>query len=523
METPQLISQLAQILGSDHVITDETELRYFSQDVFSEATPPVLVAQPANIEQLAASVKLTADANYAIIPRGGGASYTLGYVNEIENAVLFDLSRMDKVVEVNLEDMYVTVEAGCRWESLYQVLRETPFTTPMWGTLSGLTATVGGGMSQNAVFFGTGLHGTAADSVIGMEVVLANGDILQTGSGAHKNSLPFLRHFGPDLTNLFTGDNGALGVKGKITLRLIPRLPVHRYASFDFPNYESALSVMAQIAREGLASECFGFDPFLQQQRIKRESLVKDVQTLGKVISSSRSLLGGLKSALEIMLAGRHYMKNVRFSLHVTMPHKNHIGAWQAERRVAKLAKQAGGRKIANSIPKIMHAHPFVPLNTIIGPQGERWVPVHGIVPHSKAQQAIEALEALYEREKPLTDEMQIGIGCLFMSVGPSASLIEPVFFWPDKLFDFHHRHVEKAVLDQLAPAPENKPAYQAIQHLRAAAIEVLAEHGAVHLQLGRLYPYKQVLNEENFTLLQQVKNTLDPHGRMNPGVLGLN
>jgi FAD/FMN-containing dehydrogenase len=69
--------------------------------------------------------------------------------------------------------------------------------TPFWGTLSGIRATVGGSLSQNALFWGSGQYGTAIDSLLSLEVVLGDGTLVHTGSAAQINSTPFFRHFGP--------------------------------------------------------------------------------------------------------------------------------------------------------------------------------------------------------------------------------------------------------------------------------------------------------------------------------------
>ena len=158
------------------------------------------VISPLNTQSLARAIKLVTDAGYSVIPRGGGMSYTKGYVPVNDKSIMVDMSAMDKVVEVNTQDMYVTVQAGCTWQTLYRTLKDTGFRTPFWGTLSGSKATVGGALSQNAIFWGSGQHGFAVDSVIGLEVVLSNGEILQTGSSAQLNGTPFARHYGPDLT-----------------------------------------------------------------------------------------------------------------------------------------------------------------------------------------------------------------------------------------------------------------------------------------------------------------------------------
>jgi hypothetical protein len=236
MTTETLIASLTQKLGQEHVITDENELAYYGQDVFSEGNKPLAVIRPGNTNELAETVGMVTEHDIAILPRGGGMSYTSGYLSN-RQSVMVGMCRMTDIIEINLEDMYVTVEAGCRWVDLYEALKGKKVKTPMWGTLSGLKASIGGGASQNSVFFGSGQNGAMSDSIIGMEVVTSDGKIVTTGSGAIENGTPFFRHFGPDLTGLFTGDTGALGVKATLTLKLVPDKPEKRFVSFSFEDH----------------------------------------------------------------------------------------------------------------------------------------------------------------------------------------------------------------------------------------------------------------------------------------------
>lgn len=111
---PQLIENLRQLMGAKRVITDPSQRSYYSTDL--SAYPAVMAAaviQPGSVEELARAVKLIAAAGYALIPRGGGMSYTRGYVPERHESVLVDMRGMNGIVEINTDDMYVTVEAGC--------------------------------------------------------------------------------------------------------------------------------------------------------------------------------------------------------------------------------------------------------------------------------------------------------------------------------------------------------------------------------------------------------------------------
>ena len=148
----------------------------------------------------------------AVVPRGGGMSYTKGYLPAKANSIVVDTRRMNAILELAPDDGYVTVEAGCTWAKLNEALEASGMRPGYWGPLSGVNATVGGALSQNSAFFGSALNGTVADSVLGVTVLLANGEIVTTGSEPARARSPSPVG-GPDLTGMFLGDNGAFGIK----------------------------------------------------------------------------------------------------------------------------------------------------------------------------------------------------------------------------------------------------------------------------------------------------------------------
>ena len=177
------------------LITDAAECAFYAQDVFTAGPAPLAVFRPASIDELARGVGQATAAGITIIPRGGGMSYTSGYVAPEAGALIVDLGRMARILDINPTDMTVTVEAGCSWSALYEALKPMGLRTPAWGSLSGIKASIGGGMSQNGLFWGA-RHGTMAHSALSFDVVLADGSVMRTGSG-------FVRPYGPDLTGLF--------------------------------------------------------------------------------------------------------------------------------------------------------------------------------------------------------------------------------------------------------------------------------------------------------------------------------
>lgn len=435
---------------------------------------------------------------------------------------MIDMARMSRLVELNREDMYVKVEAGMSWKALHEALDGTGLTTPYWGTLSGMHATVGGGMSQNSIFWGSGRYGSAADSVIGLEVVLADGTVVATGSSAQVHARPFFRHFGPDLTGVFTGDCGAFGVKATVTLRLVPVQPGQAFGSWAFEDYAGMASAMSEISRRGLATECFGFDPYLQQQRMRRESLAKDATQFMGMLKNAGGLGKAVKDGVKVAAAGRRFMDDVKWSFHALASERDDRVAQGCIDEADAIVRDAGGRSLPNSIPKLLSAHPFGNVNNMLGPDGERWVPVHGLVPHSRVVPVMDQVEALFAEHGADMERLEVRHGYLLATVATTCFVIEPVFFWPDELFEMHRRYVEAEHLERLPKRGPNLPARELVTTLKQGLADLFREAGAVHLQVAKAYHYHDGLKEAPLALAKAIKGIVDPSGRMNPGALGL-
>ena len=517
-----LIERLAAAVGESAISRDPGQCEYLAEDIFTRELPVGAVVRPGSRWALADAVRETVDAGHAVVVRGGGMSYSLGYVPAEPDSVLIDMRGLNSILEINRDDMYVTVEAGTTWRDLHLALEDAGLRTPYWGTLSGIHATVGGSLSQNSIFWGSGRYGSAAESVLGMDVVLADGSVLKTGSAGQAHALPFFRHHGPDLTGLFCGDCGVLGVKAAVTLRLLPRYRGQAFGAFAFDDHHATLAAMAEVSRRDLAMECFGFDPFLQRQRMRRESLAGDAKRLMGVMKSAGGVGRALAEGARVAATGRGFMDDVLWSFAVSIEERTPDAASHGLDAVRDIAAEYGGRELPDSIPKLLRANPFAPLNNVIGPDGERWAPVHGILPHSRAVAAMDAIMALLDEEAERIEEHQIGIGHLLATVRTNSTVLEPVFFWPDALEEIHRRTVEPQHLRRVGGFPENLPARAAVQEIRAALIHLFTDLGAAHLQLGKSYLYRDGLRPANWNLIQTLKRQLDPTGRLNPGALGL-
>jgi FAD/FMN-containing dehydrogenase len=515
-----LFERIETAYGAGTVTTGLDARLAVSADVYSQGATCAAVVRPADRQALASAVKWLAEAGFALIPRGGGLTYTGGYTPPHERSVIVDTSRLDRIVEVSAEDMFITVEAGVTWKRIHEVLTPLGLRLPFFGTFSGARATVGGGLSNGALFHGTARYGTGADGTLGLEVVLADGTTVRTGQAGF-GGRSFYRTYGPDLTGLFLHDCGAYGIKVEATLRLI-RAPAHNgFVSFAVPDIGHAAALLAEIARSGTAEEAYVFDPASTRKNLDKVDLGRALKTLGGVVRGQASWLKGLKEGARLVAAGRDFVPENAYSVHVAC-------AGQSEEAVeADLAKcrtiAAGARavEIPNSIPKAVRADPFPPAQAL-GADGERWAALNAKVAHSEALSLIAAAEALLERNAAEMRRAGVWMSRLMIAVGNHAFSYEPVFHWNDAWLPIHRFTAEPATL-AAHPEPAPNPVARALVHrLRGEMVDLFRSRGAASNQVGRTYLYLQAASPETRRLLELIKAGVDPRGLMNPGVLGL-
>jgi len=208
---------------------------------------PALIVRPGSTEEVVEIVRLANRYKIPVIPRGGGASIAGWLVtNNVDKSILIDLTRMNKVLEIDKEHFTVTAECGILLGELHKILRENglhiftvdvPFyIDTLGGALSGV---VGGGEPSDLATSGELYH-----YVLGLKVVLPTGVIIQTGAGPHTNiyqqKVVDRAYNSPDITSLFLGDGGIFGIKVEATLVVEPWPSQYRFGAFIFNSFESS-------------------------------------------------------------------------------------------------------------------------------------------------------------------------------------------------------------------------------------------------------------------------------------------
>jgi D-lactate dehydrogenase (cytochrome) len=513
-----LHQRLRDSLGNDGLVVDPELRADYSEDIAGGGAVAAAVARPQTVEALRQIVAIAAELGYALLPRGGGHSYSAGFVPVSSRSVVVDLSNLDRVLEIDPIDRFVRVEAGCTWATLLDALAPYGLRTPFFGPLSGYRATIGGALSQGATFFGAAMHGFSEHSVLGLTVVLANGDALRTGIGS--DGRPHPRPSGPNLSALFLSDCGALGIKAEVTLRVVKRPPSERFASFSFADMPSMLRAQTALVDHDGVAECFGFDPQAHANLARGGfDVLEGAQIVADVARQQGSLKARLSRLAQLVRDGRHSVADLRYSLHFCVEGENEPLATYRLADASAVALGAGGEPVPDTIPRVTRSRPFRPIKALLGPDGERWLPLHGVFRISDAERGYRGLADVLHKCEGKRTSHGLKVSLLTVTSG-EAIIIEAHLFWPDSLGRFHRRHVTEAQRRRYGAEPA-RPEARAFAHaLRADLSKALRDAGAEHLQIGRYYPYEENLDPVHRKLVQGLKTMLDPAGILAPNVL---
>lgn len=516
----EALTALRQAIGAEAVITDDETRAYHSQDVFAVGPTVAAVLKPSSVEALAQAVKIATSAGLAIFPRGGGYSYTDAYLPSAPNGISLDMTGLNRIIEINPLDMYVTVEAGCTWEALDEALKPYGLRGEFWGPLSGFKATIGGGLSQGAASLGSSKDGISAEAVLGMEIVTAKGEVFATGSAAQKGKSPFFRNYGPDLTGLFCGDAGALGIKATATLRLQKRAKLTQGLSFGFETFEAMHKALAAIAASNRATEVFGFTKRAMEGAVASKGLLEDLKIMYAVGRSSGGLIGGLFQVIKMAIAGRRFAGKAQFFAHCAVEADN---ATELKGHIQTVRDAVGdlGSDFPNTMPTVMRASPFMPY-PVVGMDAKRMLPLHAILPFSKVPAFHAAFEALLDKRKDQLEQLNITTPAIFGTLSTNAFLYEPVIYWPDQPDIFHERNTPEELLAPMRDIAANETGRAVAKEMFEEIVAVMHAHGGVHLQIGKAYPYLRDRSDMTIDLVKRVKAMTDPENLLNPGALGL-
>ncbi|HXG84866.1 MAG TPA: FAD-linked oxidase C-terminal domain-containing protein [Pyrinomonadaceae bacterium] len=241
---PEVVEKLKEICGAANVLVEPEKVEPYGADAVKEKFPPEAVVFPENTGQMREILKLANKYKFPVTARGGGVGYTGGAV-PVDGGIVVGTDRMNKIIEINPDDLYVVCQPGLTTFELQQAVEKHGLLFPP-DPASYKDSFIGGNIAENAGGMRTPKYGVTKHSVLGLEVVTATGEVIRTGGKTVKNVVGF------DLTGLMCGSEGLLGIITEATLKLLPMPEATATVRASFKTMEEACKVLTKFTPEGL-------------------------------------------------------------------------------------------------------------------------------------------------------------------------------------------------------------------------------------------------------------------------------
>lgn len=246
MSDRELVRNLQPLLPEGTLVTDPDIVASYSWDQsrLTDRHAALAVVMPRSTAEVSRSLQVMHDLGVPVVPRGAGSGLS-GGANAVPSSVVLSLHRMNRILEVDPDNRLAVVQPGVVTADLRRAAAEVGLSYPPDpGSVD--MCTVGGNAATNAGGMCCVKYGVTADFVIGLEVVLADGRVMRTGRRTVKGVA------GYDLTHLFVGSEGTLGVITEVTVRLVPEPRTAHTLVASFTNLQDAGAVVAAVVRQGL-------------------------------------------------------------------------------------------------------------------------------------------------------------------------------------------------------------------------------------------------------------------------------
>ena len=239
----KLLDRLKSILPAGELVLKPQTLKKYAGDKWFAAQQPDAVALPRSAKSVSTILRFANRHRIPVTPRGAGHGYVGGCV-PVYGGIVLSLERMNRIKEINAADFVAVVEPGVITQKLQEAVEKRGLFYPP-DPASRANNFIGGNIATNAGGPRCLKYGVTRDYVLGLEVVLADGTVVRVGGRTHKNKTGF------DLTRLFVGSEGLLGVVTEATLKLIPLPPFRAYLAIGFDSMKNAVRALQAILAAG--------------------------------------------------------------------------------------------------------------------------------------------------------------------------------------------------------------------------------------------------------------------------------
>lgn len=252
MITVDIKNKLVEVVGEQYVFTDQETLNDYGKDHTEDLVfPPSIVVKPASTQQVSAIMKLAYENEIPVVPIGARTGLS-GGILAVHKGIGLSLERLNQIIKIDEQNLQVITQPGVITEVLQNAIAEKGLFYPVDPSSKG-SCFIGGNIAENSGGARAVKYGVTKDYVLNLEVVLPNGDIINTAANTLKNAT------GYNLTQLMVGSEGTLGIVTKIVLKLIPAVQHNVLLLVPFFKMEEAAAAVSAIFRAGIVPSALEF------------------------------------------------------------------------------------------------------------------------------------------------------------------------------------------------------------------------------------------------------------------------
>lgn len=454
----RVVRILEDIVGKDNVTTAKTDLITHSYDATQQKFLPEVVVHAENTEQVAKVVRRANEEKIPVLPRGAGSGFTGGTL-PVEGGIVLVLTKMDKIIDIDTDNLTAVVEPGVVTANFQKAVEKVGLFYPP-DPASQAYSTLGGNLAENAGGPRCVKYGVTKDYILGLEVVTPQGDIIKTGGQTMKNVV------GYDLTRLFVGAEGTLGIITKIIFKLLPKPAAKKTMLVQFETIDGAAQSVSEIIRGKIIPTTLEFMDATTIDCVRKATgidipeackavLIIEVDGDPEVLEDQASRI--LKIIEPLGIVGTRVANTPEESEDI----------WKVRRSVSASLRKVNPNKFNEDI----------------------------VVPRSKVPDMIRALEGISQKHGvPIVNFGHAGDGNIHVNV-----------------------------MVDLKIEGMDKKAHDAIEELFQAAVDLggslSGEHG---IGIAKAPYLGMELDQAAIAYMQTIKKALDPNGILNPGKIFL-